>query len=69
MTDTKALKNWIDDNGLKIKAIAKAIGITPYALSMKINNEREFKASEIAAFVDIFGMTPTMRDRIFFASV
>lgn len=33
--------------GLKYKAIAEIMGLTPYALQMKIDNETEFKASEI----------------------
>ena len=47
MTDTNALRSIIADSGLKYKAIAEIMGLTPYALQMKIDNETEFKASEI----------------------
>ena len=46
MTDTNALRSIIADSGLKYKAIAEIMGLTPYALQMKIDNETEFKASE-----------------------
>lgn len=68
MTDSKALRCWIAKKGLKLKAIASAIGITPYCLKKKIDNESEFKASEISVFVDVFHMTREDRDAIFFAS-
>jgi len=67
MTDSKALRDWIYKSGLKLKAIAAEIGITPYSLQKKIDNESEFKASEIAVFVNVFRMTPRDRDAIFFA--
>lgn len=35
MTDTNALRSIIADSGLKYKAIAEIMGLTPYALQMK----------------------------------
>lgn len=67
MTDSKALRDWISEKGYKLKAVASKLGITPYALQKKIDNESEFKASQIAAFVNEMGMTPRERDNIFFA--
>lgn len=66
MTDSKALRGWVTQRGLKLKAIASAMGITPYSLQRKIDNLSEFKASEIAMFVDVFGMSLENRDAIFF---
>lgn len=66
MTDSKRLRSWIEDRGYKFKAIAKALGISAYTLQKKIDNETEFKASEIMAFVDKFGMSTADRDLIFF---
>ena len=45
MTDTNALRSIIADSGLKYKAIAEIMGLTPYALQMKIDNETEFTSS------------------------
>lgn len=36
MTDTNALRSIIADSGLKYKAIAEIMGLTPYALQMKL---------------------------------
>lgn len=69
MTDTKLLRDWLDEKGIKLKAIAARMGITPYSLQKKINNETEFKASEISVFTSEYGMSPEMRDLIFFATM
>lgn len=44
MTDTNALRSAIADSGLKYKALAEIMGLSPYALQMKIDNKTEFKA-------------------------
>ena len=62
MTDTTTLRSIIANSGLKYKAIAEIMGLTPYSLQMKIDNETEFKASEI----DTLGMNMQQRDAIFF---
>lgn len=67
MTDSNALRAWIAGRGLKLKHVAKMLGITPYSLQKKIDNLAEFKASEIAAFATDLGMTAEERDKIFFA--
>ncbi|WP_130861466.1 toxin-antitoxin system, antitoxin component, Xre family protein [Bacilliculturomica massiliensis] len=69
MTDSKALRDWIDAKGLKMKKIASELHITPYSLQKKIDNMTEFKASEIAVFVTEFGMSKSKRDEIFFNKV
>lgn len=66
MTDTNALRSIIADSGLKYKAIAEIMGLTPYALQMKIDNETEFKASEIDTLANTLGMDMQQRDSIFF---
>lgn len=66
MTDSKVLRKWISERGFKLKAVAATLGITPYALQKKIDNKTQFKASEIAAFVNDLGMEPGLRDAIFF---
>ena len=69
MTDTKLLRDWLDEKGIKLKSIAARMGITPYSLQKKINNETEFKASEISVFTSEYGMSSEMRDLIFFATM
>lgn len=66
MTDTTTLRSVIASSGLKYKAIAEIMGLTPYALQMKIDNETEFKASEIDTLANTLGLTMQQRDAIFF---
>ena len=66
MTDTNALRAVIADSGLKYKALAEIMGLSPYALQMKIDNETEFKASEIDTLANALGMDMQQRDSIFF---
>ena len=53
MTDTEALKELIASKGLKLKYVAQYLGLSSYGLSTKINNEREFKTSEVAALCEL----------------
>lgn len=67
MTDSKMLSDEITDSGMTITAIAKKIGITREGFYKKLNNETEFKASEISALQKILRLTNKKRDKIFFA--
>lgn len=67
MTDSKKLGDEIADSGMKITAIAKKIGITREGFYKKLNNETEFKASEILALQKILRLSNKKRDEIFFA--
>lgn len=66
MTDTKALRSIIQHAGLKYKVLAEMMGLSAYALQLKIDNESEFKASEIDSLSNILGMDLQQRDAIFF---
>ena len=66
MTDTVALRAVIADSGLKYKVLAEIMGLSPYALQLKIDNESEFKASEIDTLANALGMDMRQRDSIFF---
>ena len=68
MTDTKKLNDAILESGIKITAIANKLGISREGFYKKLNNETEFKASEISAMQRILGLTNKKRDEIFFAS-
>lgn len=69
MTDTKALREKIDASGYKLRFIAKKIGITYQGFLKKINNETEFKASEIQGLKELLKLTDEERDKIFFTLV
>ncbi|MBP3600092.1 MAG: toxin-antitoxin system, antitoxin component, Xre family protein [Clostridia bacterium] len=65
MTNTKLLNDEIEKSGFKREWIAKQCNITRAALFSKINNESEFKASEICRLTQILGLSNSQRDLIF----
>ena len=67
MRDSKKLSDEIADSGITITAIAKKLGITREGFYKKLNNETEFKESEISALQKILRLTNKKRDEIFFA--
>ena len=66
MTDTIALRSVIAESGLKYKALAEIMGLSPYTLQMKIPNQTENKASEIDALANALGMDMQQRDSSLF---
>ena len=56
MTDTDALNQIIDESGLKRKYIAEQLNLSAFSLAKKINNENEFKPSEIVALCNILNI-------------
>lgn len=66
MTDSIALRKKIDDSGLKLKFIADNLGLSPFGFSRKVNNDTEFKASEIQKLSELLRLTAKERDAIFF---
>lgn len=69
MTNTSLLEEMIAKSGMKKKFLAEAIGITTAALTMKIRNIREFKASEIEILCNHLGVSSLEdRQRIFLQS-
>ena len=67
MTNTVLLEQYIEKSGYKKSFIAKALGITAYALALKINNKSEFKANEIDILCKLLNIGIRDRMRIFFA--
>ena len=57
MTDTEALNKIIDESGLKRKYLAEKLDLSAYGLLKKINNENEFRQSEIDALCKLLGIT------------
>lgn len=66
MTDTAKLKAIIKASGLKYEYIADCLGISYQGLKNKIENIREFKASEISKMCAILNIS-SRKDEIFFA--
>ena len=67
MTNTALLEEYIAKSGYKKSFIAKALGITAYALTLKIKNKNEFKANEIDILCKLLKIGIKDRMRIFFA--
>lgn len=68
MTDTSKLRERIMQSGLKYKYIAEQMGLTRYGLMQKINNQYDFKSSEIAMLCDILRIESLEeKEKIFFA--
>lgn len=68
MTNAKRLREIVEKSGLKYKFIAEKMGLSRFGLMKKIDNENEFKASEIERLCEILGIN-SLEDRedIFFA--
>lgn len=68
MTNTELLRQRIKSSGLKLEYIASKLGISRYALTMKIQNETEFKVSEVQKMCDVLAIDNIdERENIFFA--
>ena len=67
MTNTEALKRAISLSGYKLTFVAEQCGITYQAFLNKLNNDTEFKASEIQTLKTLLKLSNKERDRIFFA--
>lgn len=67
LTNSAALRKAVDKSGLKYMKIASEMGISPYTLQKKIDNETEFKASEIVKLSSLLALSDTERSSIFFA--
>jgi hypothetical protein len=68
MTNTKLLKAKIKEKGVKKGFLVKALNTSYHWLGKKIENEKEFKASEIETLCEVLGITDNdERNEIFFA--
>lgn len=68
MTNTELLREKIDQSGYKLRFIAAKTGLTYQGLLNKINNESEFRASEIQILTVLLGLDETERNAIFFCA-
>lgn len=69
MTNKLELELQIKRCGITKRELAQRLGISEMALSNKINNESEFKASEIVILEKELNMSKKQRELIFFASL
>lgn len=67
MTDSRLLKETIEGSGISVSFLARKLGISREGFYKKLNNESEFKASEILCLSDALHLTDDRRDSIFFA--
>ncbi len=67
MTNSNLLRVKIDESGYKLRFVAGKLGITYQGFLKKINNETEFKATEIQILKELLNLTDKERDKIFFA--
>ena len=68
MTNTQLLRESIQASGLKISALMEQTGIKAYStLRDKIDNKREFTASEISRLCMVLSLDSNQREAIFFA--
>ena len=67
MTNTKLLREFIFNKGLKYGFIANKLNISHQSLIRKIENETQFKAGEIKELCNLLDITDLkVKDRIFF---
>lgn len=70
MTNGKLLEEKIQQSGLKKGFIAEKIGVTPNTLTALINNNAEFKASQIVAMCQVLNIQDDAEIKaIFFAQL
>jgi DNA-binding phage protein len=67
LTDTKRLKDRIDQSGLKLQWIAEQLGLTRFGLYKKLSGESDFRQQEIAKLSEILELSAEDRDALFFA--
>lgn len=66
MTNTSLLRKKIDESGYKLRFIASKLSITYQGFLKKINNETEFKASEMQILRELLNLTDAEFEQIFF---
>lgn len=68
MTNTELLLQRIQESGLRRNFLAQRMGLSPYGLTLKIQNVNEFKASEIDQLCELLQIDDLAeKEAIFFA--
>lgn len=66
VTNKAELKIACIEKNMTFKSLAKAIGMAYQTMSLKVNNKRQFKGSEIKAITVVLELSSERRDIIFF---
>lgn len=66
MTDSKMLRDKISECGYKLRFVADKCGLSYAGFMKKVDNETEFKASEIETLKNLLHLTEKERTAIFF---
>ena len=66
MTNSVLLRKKIDESGYKLTFVAAKCGLTYQGFLKKLNNETEFKASEIQTLKELLNLTDQECQLIFF---
>lgn len=66
MTNTNLLRSKIDESGYKLTYLAEKCNLTYFGFMKKVNNETEFKASEIKTLKELLNLTNEEANKIFF---
>lgn len=67
MTDTLKLRQRIKESGYRLGYVAEVLGISQYTLQKKLDNDSEFKISEVDVLSKLLGLTPEEKNALFFA--
>jgi len=67
MTNTKMLREKIENSGYKLRWLASQCGISYQALMNKVNNVSYFRAPEMKVLTELLHLSPEEADEIFFA--
>lgn len=67
VVNTKMLRDKISTSGYKLQFVAEKCGLTYFGFMKKVNNETEFKASEIMILKVLLNLTDKEVNQIFFA--
>ena len=67
MTDTKRLRQKIEESGIKYTFIAEKLGLTKQGLSRKLEDGTDFKVPQMFILKDILRLSAKEAREIFFA--
>lgn len=68
MTNTKLLQSKIETSGYDLRFIASKVGMSYQCFLKKMNNQSEFRASEIMALSDLLGLDTEELEAVFFCT-
>ena len=66
MANTELIRNYIRDSGYKLQYVARALQISPNALSQKLQGSSQFKLDEAERLSAVLGLSMYERDCCFF---